>query len=54
MVTLTLYQIPVLPYESLLSHTSINKKINEKKIEKKINIDLAVLSSHDRPNYIWR
>ena len=38
----------MLPYESLLSHASNNKKIKEKKIEKKINIDLAVLPSHDR------
>jgi len=37
----------VLPYESLLSHVSIDKKIKEKKIEKKINIDLAILPSHD-------
>jgi len=37
-------------YESLLSHVSINKKINEKKIEKKINIDLAVLLSHNNYN----
>jgi len=37
----------MLPYELLLSCASINKKINEKKIEKKINIDLAVLPSHD-------
>jgi len=37
----------MLPYESLLSHASIDKKIKEKKIEKKINIDLAILPSHD-------
>jgi len=37
----------MLLYESLLSHVFINKKIKEKKIEKKINIDLAILPSHD-------
>jgi len=37
----------MLPYESLLSYASIDKKIKEKKIEKKINIDLAILPSHD-------
>jgi len=47
MITLTLYYSPTLPYESLLSRASINKKIKEKKIEKKINIDLAILPSHD-------
>jgi len=48
MITPTLYQNPVLPYESLLSCMSINKKIKEKKIEKKIDINLVVLLSHDR------
>jgi len=37
----------MLPYESLLSHTFIDKKINQKKIEKEINIDLVVLPSHN-------
>jgi len=37
----------MLPYESLLSHMSIDKKINQKKIENKINIDLTILPSHD-------
>jgi len=42
------------PYESLSSHASIDKKINEKKMKRKmiirkenVNIDLAVLPSHD-------
>jgi len=34
----------MLSYESLLSRVSINKKIKEKKIEKKINIDVAVFA----------
>jgi len=46
-LTLTLYQSPVLPYESLLSHTSINKKIKEKKKKRILNNDLAVLPSYD-------
>jgi len=37
----------MLPYESLLSHAFIDKKINQKKIEKEINIDLVVLPSHN-------
>jgi len=57
---------PALPYESLFSHTSINKKRKEKKKknnqklkkEKKkrnINIDLAVLPSHDTsPVMTWQ
>ena len=47
MIALTLLYSPMLLYESLLSHVFINKKIKEKKIEKKINIDLAILPSHD-------
>jgi len=35
MVTLTLYQSPALPYELFFSCTSIDKKIKEKKIERK-------------------
>jgi len=35
-LTLTLYQSPVLPYESLLSCISIDKKIKEKKKKKNI------------------
>jgi len=46
-LTLTLYQSPVLPYESLLSHTSINKKIKEKKKKRILNNDLAVLPSYN-------
>jgi len=56
----------VLPYESLSSHTSINKKIKENKIKRKnnnwklkekkkkrnINIDLVVLPSHDIYTYL--
>ena len=38
---------PVLPYESLSSCMSIDKKINEKKMKRNINIDLAILPSHD-------
>jgi len=38
---------PVLPYESLSSCVSINKKIKEKKMKRNINIDLAILPSHD-------
>jgi len=38
---------PALPYESLSSHASINKKRKEKKKKRNINIDLAVLPSHD-------
>ena len=51
---------PMLPYESLSSHASIdkkikkrkykknnNQKINEKEKKRKINIDLAILPSHD-------
>jgi len=37
----------MLPYESLLSHTSIDKKIKEKKKKRKLNNDLAVLPSYD-------
>jgi len=43
---------PALPYESLSSCMSINKKINEKKMKRNINIDLAVLPSHDTFQYI--
>ena len=49
---------PTLPYELLFSHTSIDKKIKEKKNdnqklkEKKrkeiLNNDLAILPSHDK------
>jgi len=46
-LTLTLYQSPMLPYESLLSHTSIDKKIKEKKKKRILNNDLAILLSHD-------
>jgi len=35
MITLTLYYSLALPYESLLSHTSINKKKKRKEKEKK-------------------
>jgi len=40
----------MLPYELLSSCASIDKKnkIKEKKIEKKIDIDLAILPSHDK------
>jgi len=31
------------------SRTSINKKINENKMKRNINIDLAVLASYDIP-----
>jgi len=34
----------MLPYESLLSHVSIDKRIKEKKMGKKINIDLAIFA----------
>jgi len=37
----------VLPYGSLYSHTSIDKKIKEKKKKRNINNDLADLPSHD-------
>jgi len=37
----------VLPYESLSSHASIDTKIKEKKKKRILNIDLAVLPSHD-------
>jgi len=37
----------MLPYESLLSRASIDKKIKEKKKKRNINNDLAVLPSHD-------
>jgi len=37
----------MLPYELLLSHVSIDKKIKEKKIEKKININLAISPSYN-------
>jgi len=46
-VTLTLYQGLALPYESLLSHASINKKLKEMKMKRNINNNLAVLPSHD-------
>jgi len=39
---------PALPYESLSSHVSIDKKIKEKKRKRNINIDLAILPSHDK------
>jgi len=42
----------VLPYESFSSHTSIDKKINEKKKKRNINIDLAILPSHDSKGMI--
>jgi len=35
---------PVLPYESLSSHASIDKKRKEKKKKRNINIDLAVFA----------
>jgi len=38
----------VLPYESLLSHTSIDTKIKEKKRKRILNINLAVLPSYDK------
>jgi len=44
---LTLYQSPTLPYESLLSRISIDKKIKEKKKKRILNNDLAILLSHD-------
>jgi len=37
----------MLPHELLLSHVFINEKINQNKIEKKINIDLTILPSHN-------
>jgi len=37
----------VLPYESLLSCASIDKKIKEKKKKRILNNNLAVLPSHD-------
>jgi len=37
----------MLPYESLLSHASIDTKIKEKKKKRILNIDLVVLPSHD-------
>jgi len=40
---------PMLPYKSLFSCASISKKINENKMKRNINIDLAVLPSHDMP-----
>ena len=46
-LTLTLYQSPALPYESLLSCASIDKKIKEKKKKRILNNDLAILPSHD-------
>ena len=46
-LTLTLYKSPALPYESLLSHASIDKKIKEKKRKRILNNDLAILPSHD-------
>ena len=46
-LTLTLYKCLALPYESLLSRASINKKIKEKKKKRILNNDLAVLPSHD-------
>ena len=46
-LTLTLYKSPALPYESLLSHASIDKKIKEKKKKRILNNDLAILPSHD-------
>jgi len=38
----------MLPYESLLSHASIDKKIKEKKKKRILNNDLAILPSHDK------
>jgi len=57
---------PMLPYESLSSHASIDKKIKEMKMKMKnnnqklkemkkkrnINIDLAILPSHDNISVI--
>ena len=43
-LTLTLYQSPALPYESLLSHVSIDKKIKGKKKKRILNNDLAVFA----------
>ena len=37
----------MLPYESILSRASIDKKIKEKKKKRILNNDLAVLPSHD-------
>jgi len=37
----------VLPHESLSSCASINKKRKEKEKKRKMNIDLAILPSHD-------
>ena len=52
---------PTLPYKSLSSRTSINKKIKKRKYKRKtiikkekkrnINIDLAILPSHDSNHY---
>jgi len=38
----------MLPYESLLSCVSIDKKIKEKKRKRILNNDLVVLPSHDK------
>jgi len=38
----------MLPYKSLFSCTSANKKRKEKKKKRNININLAVLPSHDK------
>ena len=46
-LTLTLYKSPALPYESLLSRASIDKKIKEKKKKRILNNNLAILPSHD-------
>ena len=59
---------PMLPYESLFSCTSIDKKIKakkkkkkndnqklkEKKRKEKLNNDLAVLPSHDKLNLLMK
>ena len=52
MITLTQSYYPTLPYESLYSHASVNKKLKEKKKKRNINIDLAILPSHDSSGYI--